>query len=58
MDIPEEKIREEVREDLKRKASDSEVACNSPTRRPQDTPLNFSKDTPEWAKILFTQTRS
>ncbi len=55
MDIPEEKIREEVREDLKRKASDSEGACNSPKRRPQDTPLNFSKDTPEWAKILFTQ---
>ncbi len=53
--IPEEKIRDKVREDLKRKASDSEGACNSPKRHPQDTPLNFSKDTPEWAKILFTQ---
>ncbi len=40
---------------MKRKASDSEGACNSLKRCPQDTPLNFNKDTPEWAKILFTQ---
>ena len=55
MDVLEEKIREEVRADLKRKASDSEGACNSPKRRPHDTPLKFSEDTPEWARILFTQ---
>ncbi len=51
MDMNEETIRMRVSTDYKRKRSEGSDA-NSPKRRPP--PLNFPVDTPEWARVLFT----